>query len=152
MGGVGGVGGGPGGGVGGGSGVRNITALPAAIARGGRLTITVEGCRNGGTASSPAFAPTPLRPFNAAGETARGTATIRFDARPGTYDITANCDGRSLTRPAAFTVVGGVNGGVGGGTTTGATKADVAIGGGLLAAGAVGGGVFWLRRRAGKRV
>ncbi|MFQ6147034.1 hypothetical protein ACLMNJ_28845 [Streptomyces seoulensis] len=112
-GGAGGAGGGPGGGVGGGSGIRNITALPGAIARGGRLTISVDGCRGGGTASSRAFAPTPLRPFGAAGETARGTATIRFDARPGSYDITADCGGRSLTRPAAFTVVGGVNGGVG---------------------------------------
>ncbi|MFI2643946.1 hypothetical protein [Streptomyces sp. NPDC018610] len=140
-----------GGGVGGGNGIRNITALPAAIARGGRLTITVDGCRNGGTASSPAFLPAPLRPVDAASEAARGIAIVRPDARPGTYDITANCAGRPLTRPAAFTVVGGVNGGVGGGTTTGATKADLAVGGGLMAAGVLGGGVFLLRRRSGKQ-
>jgi hypothetical protein len=122
-------------------------AWPSAIARGGQLTVTVEGCRNGGVMESRAFPRTPLRPVNSFGERARGIATIRENVRPGTYDITAECDGRRLIRPEAFTVVGGVRGGVGGGTVTVAAPADMAIGGGLLAAGAVGGGVFWLRRR-----
>ncbi|MFF8594320.1 hypothetical protein ACF061_23285 [Streptomyces sp. NPDC015220] len=131
------------------NGIRNITTLPSVIAAGGRLTFMVEGCRNGGVASSRVFATTPLSPV---GEAARGTVTIRPDARPGPYDITVNCDGRALTRPAALTVVGAVRGGAGGGTAAGATKADLAVGGGLVAAGVVGGGAFWLRRRPWKRL
>ncbi|MEG8280239.1 hypothetical protein Q5694_28830 [Streptomyces sp. AHA2] len=193
----------------------NIVALPGVVARGGQLTITVEGCRHGGTATSNAFAPTRLSPVhhggksneggqggagyggdrsgggNEAGQgtgggggneggrgtgggggggneggrgtgggneagrgtggdsgTARGTAVIHHNARPGSYDITVTCNGRTLTKPQAFTVIGGVRGGIGGSSTTGATPTDMAIGGGLVAAAVVGGGVFWMRRRA----
>ncbi|GAA0909816.1 hypothetical protein [Streptomyces thermoalcalitolerans] len=143
---------GPGGGWGGGgghgpAGIRNIVATPGVIARGGQLAVTVEGCRNGGAVESLAFARTPLRPVSDFGDRARAIATIREDVHPGTYDITAECDGQKLIRPQAFTVIGGVRGGIGGGTVTGATPADMAIGGGLLAAGTIGGGMFWLRRR-----
>ncbi|MGI5365878.1 hypothetical protein [Streptomyces iakyrus] len=185
----------------------NITALPSVIARGGQLTITVDGCRNGGTATSNAFSPTRLSPVggdggkgnegnrsgggdgggigggnggggnggggigggnggggngghgggngggNGAGSgTARGTAIINSDARPGPYDITVDCNGRRMTKPQAFTVIGGVRGGIGGSSTTGATPTDVAIGGGLVAAAVVGGGVFWMRRRAERNI
>ncbi|MFC9132831.1 hypothetical protein ACFT4A_39165 [Streptomyces sp. NPDC057099] len=129
----------------------NIVALPSVIARGGQLTITVDGCRNGGIATSSAFSPTRLSPIRGANETARGTATINNNARPGPYDITVRCDSRTLTKPQAFTVIGGVRGGIGGSSTTGATPTDVAIGGGLVTAVAVGGGVFWMRRRAERR-
>jgi hypothetical protein len=131
----------------------NIVALPSVIARGGQLTITVDGCRHGGTATSNAFTtPARLSPVSGAKETARGTATIRNNARPGPYDITVTCNGKSLTKPQAFTVIGGVRGGIGGSSTTGATPTDMAIGGGLVAAALVGGGVFWMRRRAERRV
>jgi hypothetical protein len=127
----------------------NIVALPSVIARGGQLTITVDGCRHGGTATSDAFTmPATLSPTSGAKETARGTATIRNNARPGPYDITVTCDGKSLTKTQAFSVIGGVRGGIGGSSTTGATPTDMAIGGGLVAAAVVGGGVFWMRRRA----
>ncbi|AXE90297.1 MULTISPECIES: hypothetical protein [unclassified Streptomyces] len=131
----------------------NIVALPSVIARGGQLTITVDGCRNGGTATSNAFSPTRLSPVHGGrNEMAKGTATINSNARPGPYDITVTCNGKSLTKPQAFTVIGGVRGGVGGSSTTGATPTDMAIGGGLVAAAVVGGGVFWMRRRAERRV
>ncbi|MFI8209860.1 hypothetical protein [Streptomyces werraensis] len=172
----------------------NIVALPSVIARGGQLTITVDGCPNGGHAASNAFPRTNLTPVsggndagrggndagrggmdaggggNDAGrggvdagrggidagrgghDTARGIATIHQDARPGSYDITVHCSGRSLTRPAAFTVIGGVRGGIGGSSTTGATPTDMAIGGSLVAAAVVGSGFFWMRRRAEKRI
>ncbi|MFF4760216.1 hypothetical protein [Streptomyces sp. NPDC001292] len=151
-----GPGGGPVAGLGGASGhgpggVNSIVPSPGVIARGGQLVVTIDGCRNGGTMSSHVFSRATLRPFDGEGERARGVVTIRDDARPGTYDITVDCNGRQLTRPEAFTVVGGVRGGVGGGTTTGATPADMAIGGGLMAAGAIGGGVLWMRRRSDKR-
>ncbi|MFJ8591687.1 hypothetical protein [Streptomyces sp. NPDC093598] len=131
---------------------RNIVALPSVIARGGQLTITVDGCRHGGTATSNAFSPTRLSPVRGANETARGTATIHNNARPGSYDITVDCNGRRMTKPHAFTVIGGVRGGIGGSSTTGATPTDMAIGGGLVAAAVVGGGVFWMRRRAERRI
>lgn len=130
----------------------NIVALPSVIARGGQLTITVDGCPHGGTATSNAFPRTNLSPISGANDTSKGTATIDAEARPGSYDITVHCSGRSLTRPAAFTVIGGVRGGVGGSSTSGATPTDVAIGGALVTAAVVGSGVFWMRRRAEKRI
>ncbi|WP_175436171.1 hypothetical protein [Streptomyces hawaiiensis] len=131
----------------------NIVVLPSVIARGGQLTITVDGCRHGGTATSNAFSPTKLSPVHGSSrETARGTATINSNARPGPYDITVNCSGKRMTKPQAFTVIGGVRGGIGGSSTTGATPTDMAIGGGLVAAAVGGGGVFWMRRRAERRI
>ncbi|MER7486825.1 hypothetical protein ABTY20_13185 [Streptomyces sp. NPDC126497] len=130
----------------------NIVALPSVIPRGGQLTITVDGCPNGGTATSNAFPRTNLTPISGANDTSKGTATVDADARPGSYDITVHCSGRSLTRPAAFTVIGGVRGGIGGSSTSGATPTDMAIGGALVAAAVAGSGVFWMRRRAEKRI
>ncbi|MFG2126991.1 hypothetical protein ACGFNV_04190 [Streptomyces sp. NPDC048751] len=132
----------------------NIVAMPSVIARGGQLTVTVDGCPGGGTANSPAFtSPVNLRRVGGTSGTASGTATIRDNANPGPYSITANCNGRApLTRDAAFTVLGGVRGGLGGSSSSGATPTDMAIGGGLVALAVIGGGVFWLRRRSEKRI
>ncbi|MER7571344.1 hypothetical protein ACFVP3_03660 [Streptomyces sp. NPDC057806] len=130
----------------------NIVALPSVIARGGQMTITVDGCRHGGTATSNAFPSTTLSPIHGANETSKGTATINSNASPGTYDITVTCSGKTLTRPAAFTVIGGVRGGIGGSSSSGATPTDIAIGGGLVAAAVVGGGLFWMRRRSEKGI
>ncbi|MFJ2812719.1 hypothetical protein [Streptomyces sp. NPDC087294] len=130
----------------------NIVAMPSAIARGGQMTVTVDGCRDGGTVRSRAFSETSLSPLNGARETSRGIARIHEDISPGSYDITVDCRGRTLTRPAAFTVIGGVRGGLGGSSTSGATPADMAIGGGLVAAAVVGGGLFWMRRRTERRI
>ncbi|MFE0258401.1 hypothetical protein [Streptomyces sp. NPDC059010] len=130
----------------------NIVALPSVIARGGQLTITVDGCPQGGTATSDAFPSTTLSPVPG-GTTAKGTATIDRNARSGAHSITVHCTGsaRPLTHPNAFTVIGGVRGGLGGSSTTGATPTDMAIGGGLIAVALIGGGVFWMRRRAEKQ-
>ncbi|SEP65859.1 hypothetical protein SAMN04487983_1001216 [Streptomyces sp. yr375] len=130
----------------------NIVVLPSVIARGGQITVTVDGCPGGGTMTSPAFGTAPLTSLLGANQTAKGTATINDNAQPGAYDITVTCSGRPLTRPAAFTVIGGVRGGLGGSTTTGATPTDMAIGGGLVAAALVGGGLFWMRRRAERHI
>lgn len=135
-----------------GHGPSNIVAMPSVIARGGQLTITVDGCPKGGTATSEAFGSTRLHPIG--GSTAKGTARIHGNARSGPHSITVHCDGtgRPLTHPNAFTVIGGVRGGLGGSSTTGATPTDMAIGAGLIAVAAVGGGVFWMRRRTEKRI
>ncbi|MEV6957655.1 hypothetical protein AB0M97_00280 [Streptomyces sp. NPDC051207] len=131
----------------------NIVALPSVIARGGQLTVTVDGCRTGGHMTSNAFPQTTLTAISGSSrESAKGTATINRHARPGAYDITVHCGGKTLTRPAAFTVIGGVRGGLGGSSSSGATPTDMAIGGALVAAAAVGGGVFWMRRRAEKQI
>ncbi|MGW2321709.1 hypothetical protein [Streptomyces sp. NPDC001680] len=129
-------------------GAMHIVAAPGVIASGARLTVTVDGCQ-GGTISSRAFPTTRLNPLRE--DVSRARARIDSDARPGHYDVTAHCDGRSLLRPAAFTVLGGVQGGFGGGITSGATRADMAIGAGLVAWAVVGGGMYWLRRRKEKR-
>jgi hypothetical protein len=138
-------------GMGGGVSPRNIVVQPSVIARGGQITVTVDGCPQGGTMTSDAFGSATLTSIDGPNQSARGTATISNNARPGTYDITVNCSGRSLTRPAAFTVLGGVRGGLGGSTISGATPTDIAIGGGLVAAAVAGGGLFWMRRRAERR-
>ncbi|WP_405609284.1 hypothetical protein [Streptomyces sp. NBC_00076] len=130
----------------------NIVALPSVIARGGQLTVTVDGCPNGGHMTSDAFPSANLRPVPGTNGTSRGTATVNNNASPGSHSITVNCSGRTLTNPAAFTVIGGVQGGLGGGSSTGATPTDMAIGGGLLAAALVGGGLFWMRRRSEKQI
>ncbi|MET9494697.1 hypothetical protein [Streptomyces sp. NPDC006552] len=127
-----------------------ITAGPGAVPRGGQLTVTVTGptCRSGGVARSDAFGTAALTAAPGS-PTASGTATIRGAAGPGAHDISVNCQGVTVTRPAAFTVIqGGVNGGFGGAREGGATPTDMAIGGVLVATSLIGGGVFWLRRRA----
>ncbi|MGJ5756426.1 hypothetical protein FB563_7182 [Streptomyces puniciscabiei] len=135
-------------GGGGDDGPRNIVAKPGVLPAGGRLAVTVDGC-HGGTISSPAFRTTQFNAFQ--DDTARGTINVDRDARPGRYEIRIRCEGRTLIRPAAFTVLGGVQGGVGGGRSTGATPVDMAIGAGLVTLAVVGGGAFWLRRRNEKR-
>ncbi|MFE2584824.1 hypothetical protein [Streptomyces sp. NPDC059378] len=135
-----------------GFGPRNIIAQPGVVAAGGRLTVTMDGCRNGGAMASRAFRTSSLSALNGTSDTARGVVVVENNARPGRYDITVDCNGRSLTRPAAFTVIGGVRGGVGGSVPIGATTADMAIGGGLVGAAGLGGAVFWMRRRADRRV
>lgn len=133
----------------------NIVAMPSVIPRGGHLTVTVDGssCQTPGSKiTSPAFPDTNLHQISG-GSTASGTAIIHKHARPGAYDITAHCGGKTLTRPAAFTVIhGGVRGGVGGTAQSGATGTDMAIGGALVAAALLGGGVFWMRRRSENRI
>ncbi|OIJ67292.1 hypothetical protein [Streptomyces mangrovisoli] len=131
----------------------NIVALPSVIARGGQLSVTVDNCPAGGTATSPGFSGPATLSRVGNSNSASGTATVSRSARPGPYSITVNCTGRTpLTRDSAYTVIGGVRGGLGGSTTTGATPSDMAIGGGLVAAALVGGGVFWMRRRAERRI
>ncbi|MCT9079247.1 hypothetical protein [Streptomyces fulvoviolaceus] len=130
----------------------NIVALPSVIARGGQLTVTVDGCPSGGTMTSDAFPSTSLTPINGANETSKGTATVNSNASTGSHSITVNCSGKTLTNPAAFTVIGGVRGGIGGSSSTGATPTDMAIGGGLVGLAVIGGGVFWMRRRSERRI
>lgn len=131
----------------------SVTAAPSVIAPGGHLVLTVNGSActvNGSTVSSNAFPATRLRSMG--GNTATATVTVNSNATAGSYSVTTNCEGRSKTFTSVFTVIGGVRGGIGGSSSTGATPADIAIGGGLVAAALVGGGVFWMRRRSENRI
>jgi LPXTG-motif cell wall-anchored protein len=131
----------------------NIVAMPSVIARGGQLTVTVDGCPKGGTMESKAFPQAKLSPIKVGSETSKGTATVNRSATPGAYDITVHCDDKpGLTKAAAFTVIGGVRGGLGGGSSSGATPTDMAIGGTLVGLALAGGGVFWLRRRSESKI
>ncbi|MFD2684640.1 hypothetical protein ACFS5L_07215 [Streptomyces phyllanthi] len=131
----------------------SVTAMPNVIAQGGQLKITVHGSActlAGSTVSSTAFPTTALKSMG--GETATATVTVNSNASPGTYSVTTNCENRRRTFNGVFTVVGGVRGGIGGSSTSGATPTDIAIGGGLVTAALVGGGVFWMRRRSEGRI
>ncbi|MCX4903337.1 hypothetical protein [Streptomyces sp. NBC_00878] len=131
----------------------NIVVMPSVIARGGQVTVTVDGCPNGGTMTSTAFPQANLSPVNNSNtQMSKGTATINSSATPGSYDITVNCSGKTLTKPQAFTVIGGVRGGLGGSSSIGATPADMAIGGGLVGLALIGSGVFWMRRRSESKI
>ncbi|RFU88101.1 hypothetical protein DY218_03015 [Streptomyces triticagri] len=125
-----------------------ISVSPSTVARGGTASVTVNAheCANGsGKVSSDAFPTTHLRPKGGGGV---ANVTIHHNATPGVHSVTATCGGQSVTRDAALTVIhGGVRGGLGGSSSTGATATDIAIGGGLVTAALVGGGVFWMRRR-----
>ncbi|MEW2158807.1 hypothetical protein AB0950_26555 [Streptomyces sp. NPDC007189] len=130
-------------------GPRDIVVTPGVLPAGGRLTVSAVGCPEGGTMSSRAF---PATGLDGSGDGAsRAGVRLDRDARPGRYDLTVRCDGRTLVRPDAFTVLGGVHGGVGGSRSAGATPSDMAIGAGLVSLSVVGGGAYWLRRRREQR-
>lgn len=132
----------------------SVAAAPNVIARGGQLVLTVTGgdacAATGSTISSNAFETTNLRSID--GSTATATVRVNSNASPGSYSVTTNCEGRRKTFNDVFTVVGGVRGGLGGSSSSGATPTDIAIGGGLVTAAVIGGGLFWMRRRSESRI
>ncbi|EKX66504.1 hypothetical protein Sipo8835_13420 [Streptomyces ipomoeae] len=132
----------------------SVTATPNVIARGGQLVLTVSGgdaCGGtGSTISSDAFPTTNLRSVD--GRTATATVRVNANASTGSHSVTTNCEGRTKTFTNVFTVIGGVRGGLGGSSSVGATPTDIAIGGGLVASAVIGGGVFWMRRRAENKI
>ncbi|MFF0430881.1 hypothetical protein ACFYU9_01455 [Streptomyces sp. NPDC004327] len=120
-----------------------IDVSPFQVHQGGLLTITTRDCA-GGTVSSPAFTTTTLSPFN----TGFSGATVRIfnNATPGQYTATASCtNGRTFT--AQFRVLAGQGAAGGLGGSLAPTSTEMAVGGSLVAAAALGGGVFVARRR-----
>ncbi|WP_149823899.1 LPXTG cell wall anchor domain-containing protein [Streptomyces tailanensis] len=132
----------------------SVVATPNAVARGGQIVLTVSGgnaCATmGSTISSNAFPTTNLRSRD--GRTATATVRINANANPGAYDVFTHCEGQRKKFEDVFTVIGGVRGGLGGSSSTGATPTDIAIGGGLVAAALIGGGLFWMRRRSENKI
>ncbi|WP_255945943.1 hypothetical protein [Streptomyces odontomachi] len=130
----------------------SIVVSPNMTAPGGQITVSVDApeCRStGGTVSSPVFPTTPLQGMPGSN---RVSASVRVNqnARAGSYSVTVRCDGRSITKQNAFTVIGGVQGGLGG-SSTGTAPTDIAIGGGLVAVALVSGGVVMMRRHSARR-
>ncbi|MEV8588788.1 hypothetical protein [Streptomyces sp. NPDC051180] len=126
----------------GGDGSNGVTVSPFAVHQGAILTITVRGCA-GGTVTSNAF-PTTTLPAAVNGVS---TATPRIfnNATPGQYNLAVQCNGRTLTQPFRVLAGQGAQGGLGGSMAPSST--EMAIGGSLVAAAALGGGLFIARRR-----
>lgn len=144
-----------------------FTVSPTTVAAGGTVTLNATGCQEPLVkASSGIFDAVELN------EGKPATAKVDADAKPGAqYEVTFDCKGEKGT--TTLTVAGhstgtgtgtgtetgtatpstpskGVKAGLGGGAG-GLNGTEIAAGSALLA-GALGGGVFLMRRRAGDHV
>ncbi|MEU9302836.1 hypothetical protein [Streptomyces sp. NPDC048269] len=125
------------------------TVSPSTVAPGGRVSLNVAGCgTRTGRASSSAFGEVSLTPGNAGATNLFGNATVYRNAVQGTHRVTFECGGPGGERvTVALNVApGGARGGTGGSIASVSTG-QIAVGG-VLVAGALGAGVWVLRRRA----
>ncbi|PRH75810.1 hypothetical protein C6N75_28985 [Streptomyces solincola] len=148
---------------------RNVTVEPSRVHQGGQLAVSASGCSRGGVVSSNAFPRTALT-INRSGQSA-ATPRVYDNATPGQYTLAVRCNdsggrggdggrggngfdedefgrggnGEVVTR--TFTVIRGrgTEGGLGGSMAP--TSAETAVGAGLVASAALGGGLFISRRR-----
>ncbi|MET9856575.1 hypothetical protein ABZY57_26990 [Streptomyces sp. NPDC006450] len=130
-----------------------FTVSPTTVAPGGTVTLNATACQEPLVkVSSGVFDAVELNEGKSA------TAKVDADAKPGArYEVTFDCKGEKGT--TTLTVAGhstgtgtttpskGVKAGLGGGAS-GLNGPEIAAGSALLA-GALGGGVFLMRRRAG---
>ncbi|WP_328492532.1 hypothetical protein OHS59_07090 [Streptomyces sp. NBC_00414] len=140
---------------------RNITSFgfnvsPSTIAAGGRVTLSVNGCKKEAKVSSGVFDTVTLHKGQST-----ASATVDWDARPGAvYEVTFQCGHESghtdLTiatgRPDDPThppVHRGVKAGVGG-SAGGFDLGEIGLGAALIA-GSVGAAYHWSRRRTGEQ-
>ncbi|GGT13277.1 hypothetical protein [Streptomyces purpureus] len=123
----------------------DVTVNPFSVHQGATLTITVRGCDRGGTVSSNAFPTINLSQQRSGVSTA--VARIHDHATPGDYNLAVRCNDGNRVATAQFRVLSGrgAQGGLGG--SLGPSSTEMAVGGGLFAAAALGGGIFVLRRR-----
>lgn len=141
-------------------GERDITSFgfnvsPTTIAAGGRVSLSVNGCKSDTKVSSGVFDTVTIPKGQGS-----ATATVDWDAKPGAvYEVTFQCGNESghtdLTiatgRPSDPThtpVHRGVKAGVGG-STGGFDLSEIGLGAALIA-GSVGAAYHWSRRRAGE--
>lgn len=127
------------------NGPTNITVNPFEVHQGSTIEITTQGCSRGGVVTSNAFPRTELT-ANSAG---LSTGRVRiFDvATPGQYNLAIRCNDNARVATHQFGVLGGQGalGGLGG--SIGPSSTEMAVGGGLVAMAAVGGSLFFARRR-----
>ncbi|MFJ2261478.1 hypothetical protein ACIOKD_24590 [Streptomyces sp. NPDC087844] len=140
---------------------RNITSFgfnvsPTTIAAGGRVSLSVNGCKKETRVSSGVFDTVTIRRGQS-----NASATVDWDAKPGAvYEVTFQCGHESghtdltiaggrpddPTHPPAHR---GVKAGVGG-TAGGFDLGQIGLGAALIA-GSVGAAYRWSRRRAGEQ-
>ncbi|MFE9933939.1 hypothetical protein [Streptomyces sp. NPDC005533] len=121
---------------------------PTSVAPGGRVALNVDGCgTRSGRATSTAFSEVRLTPGNAQATNLYGSATVFRDANPGTHRVTFECGGPGGERvTVSLQVASGAARGGTGGSIGSMSPWQVAVGG-ALAAGALGAGIWVLRRR-----
>lgn len=131
--------------AGGDGGALRVSVNPQSVHQGSTLTITVEGCKRGGTVTSNAFPQTSL-PASRTG-VATAMARINDNAALGRHSLIVTCNDNQMVGTAQFTVLAGrgAQGGLGG--SVGPSSTEMAIGAGLVGTAAVGGGLFIARRR-----
>ena len=121
----------------------NVTVTPFAVHQGGLLLVTTRDCA-AGTVSSAAFPSGTLSGSNQGFSTV--SVRIFNNATPGLHTLTATCvNGRRLTTQFRVLAGQGSQGGLGGSLAPSST--EMAVGGSLVAAAALGGGLFIARRR-----
>ncbi|MFD5508921.1 hypothetical protein ACFWIB_14255 [Streptomyces sp. NPDC127051] len=122
---------------------------PTAVAPGGRVSLNVTGCgTKTGTASSSAFGDVRLTPGNLEATNLFGSATVFSNANSGAHTVTFECGssgGQRVTVSLQVTT-GAARGGLGGSIGE-MSPGQIALGG-TLAAGALGTGIWILRRRS----
>ncbi|WP_405829975.1 hypothetical protein [Streptomyces sp. NBC_00105] len=122
---------------------------PTNVAPGARVALNVEGCgTKTGRATSTAFGEVRLTPGNLEAANLFGSATVFRDANPGTHRVTFECGGPGGERvTVSLQVTAGAARGGTGGSIGSMSPGQIAVGG-ALAMGALGAGVWVLRRRA----
>lgn len=122
---------------------------PTAVAPGGRVSLNVTGCgTKTGLASSSAFGDVRLTPGNLEATNLFGNATVFSNANTGAHSVTFECGGAGGQRVTVSLQVttGAARGGLGG--SIGAMSPGRIALGGAMAAGALGTGIWVLRRRS----
>ncbi|MFJ3878142.1 hypothetical protein ACIPW5_11840 [Streptomyces sp. NPDC090077] len=125
----------------------SATVSPGTAAPGSRVSLTVDGCDTStARASSRAFGDVSLSPGSRA-YSFTGSATVYRDAASGNYPVTFECGANSGRRVTVTLTVspGAARGGLGGSVES-MSPGQIALGG-TLAAGALGTGIWLLRRR-----
>ncbi|MFF5702962.1 hypothetical protein ACFY7H_10715 [Streptomyces sp. NPDC012794] len=126
----------------------SATVSPSTVAPGGRVSLNVDGCDTStARASSRAFGDVSLAPGSRNANNLSGTATVYRDAATGSYPVTFECGGAGGRRVTVTLHVspGAARGGLGGSVES-MSPGQIALGG-TLAAGALGTGIWLLRRR-----
>ncbi|MER5930788.1 hypothetical protein [Streptomyces sp. NPDC002054] len=128
--------------------IPSASLSPNTVAPGGRVGLNLTGCgTKTGRAWSTAFPNVSLTPGNLEANYLFGTAAVYRDARAGAHQVTFECGGTGGQRVTLSLQVtpGAARGGTGGSIGQ-MSPGQIAIGG-SLAAGALGAGVWVLRRR-----
>ncbi len=119
----------------------NIAVNPQAVHQGGTLKITAQGCGHGGKVWSKGL---PTTTLSLGDGTNFAHARVRNNTTPGQYHLSVKCSDNDRIATHKFTVLAYAQGGLGG--SMGPSSVEMQVGG-LVAAAAVGGAVFLVRRR-----